>query len=146
MVVGIIESLFWLTLNIYHEARGEPEIGQLAVAHVTLNRAADDQKSVAEVVKEPHQFSWTFQKKPYVPLELNTLQESLRVAIKAMTTPDFTGGSTFYHRVDVDPKWATSKVFTAQYGAHKFYRNDDGSVSMLSMNQAYITLHPLSYE
>lgn len=146
MVFGIIESLFWLTLNIYHEARGEPEIGQLAVAHVTLNRASDEKKSIAKIVKEPRQFSWTFQKKSYVPLELNSLQESLRVAIKAMTTPDFTGGSTFYHRIDIDPKWAASKVFTVQYGAHKFYRNDDGSVSMLSMNQANITLHPLSYE
>ena len=146
MVVGLIESLFWLTLNVYHEARGEPEIGQLAVAHVTLNRARDEKKSVAEVVKEPRQFSWTFQKKAYVPLDPNPLQESLRVAVKAMSTPDFTGGSTFYHRADIDPKWAATKIFTAQYGAHKFYRNDEGTLSMLSVQPSYITLHPLAYQ
>ena len=121
-MIGFLESLLWLTLNIYHEARGEPEIGQLAVAHVTLNRATEEHKSVADVVKAPYQFSWTFQKKPYAPMEINPLQESLSVAIKAMITPDFTGGSTFYHHEDVDPKWVAGKHFIAKYGSQKFYR------------------------
>lgn len=30
-----------LAQNIYHEARGEPMVGKVAVAHVVLNRAAD---------------------------------------------------------------------------------------------------------
>ena len=126
-MIGFLESLLWLTLNVYHEARGEPEIGQLAVAHVTLNRAIEEQKSVADVVRAPYQFSWTFKKKSYVPLEINPLQESLNVALKAMVTPDFTHGSTYFHRVDVDPKWAAGKAFIAQYGSHKFYRDDDQS-------------------
>jgi N-acetylmuramoyl-L-alanine amidase len=130
--MGFLESLLWLTLNVYHEARGEPEIGQLAVAHVTLNRAIEERKSIADVVRAPYQFSWTFQKKSYVPLEMNPLQESLRVALKAMTTPDFTSGSTFYHRVDVDPKWAVGKSFIAKYGSHKFYRHNDPPVSALA--------------
>jgi len=48
--MSFLEGLLWLTLNIYHEARSEPQIGQLAVAHVTLNRAAQKNKSVEEVV------------------------------------------------------------------------------------------------
>ena len=130
--MGFLESLLWLTLNVYHEARGEPEIGQLAVAHVTLNRAIEERKSIADVVRAPYQFSWTFQKKSYVPLEMNPLQESLRVALKAMTTPDFTSGSTFYHRVDVDPKWKAGKSFIAKFGSHKFYRHNDSPVSALA--------------
>ena len=31
MVLSFLEGLLWLTLNVYHEARGEPEVGQLAV-------------------------------------------------------------------------------------------------------------------
>lgn len=127
--MGFLESLLWLTLNVYHEARSEPEIGQLAVAHVTLNRAMEEQKSVADIVLAPYQFSWTFQKQSYVPLEMNPLGESLRVALKAMTTPDFTDGSTFYHHVDVDPHWAEHKMFTGQYGVHKFYKKIDSSLS-----------------
>jgi N-acetylmuramoyl-L-alanine amidase len=123
--MSFLESLLWLTLNVYHESRGEPEIGQLAVAHVTLNRAIEDKKTIADVVFAPRQFSWTAQKNSLLPLEINPLQDSLNVALKAMTTPDFTKGSTFYHRVDVDPKWKAHKSFIAQYGLHKFYRHND---------------------
>jgi len=129
MPIGFVESLLWLSLNVYHESRGEPEIGQLAVAHVTLNRALEDNKSLADVILAPNQFSWTFQKKKYAPLEINPLQESLRVALKAMATPDFTSGSTFYHHVDVAPKWRTGKSFIGQYGSHKFYRHNDPPIS-----------------
>jgi N-acetylmuramoyl-L-alanine amidase len=129
MPIGFVESLLWLSLNIYHESRGEPEIGQLAVAHVTLNRALGDNKSIADVILAPNQFSWTFQKKSYAPLEVNPLQESLRIALKAMTTSDFTKGSTFYHHVDVAPKWATGKAYIGRYGSHKFYRHNTTPIS-----------------
>lgn len=36
----LLEGLLWLTLNVYHEARSEPQIGQLAVAFVTRNNMA----------------------------------------------------------------------------------------------------------
>jgi len=129
MPIGFVESLLWLSLNIYHESRGEPEIGQLAVAHVTLNRALEDKKSIPDVILAPNQFSWTFQKKSYAPLEINPLQESLRVALKAMTTPDFTNGSTFYHHVDVAPKWTVGKSYIGRYGSHKFYRHNASPIS-----------------
>jgi N-acetylmuramoyl-L-alanine amidase len=129
MPLGFVESLLWLSLNVYHESRGEPEIGQLAVAHVTLNRAIEDKKSLADVIMAPKQFSWTFQKKSYVPLEINPLQDSLRVALKAMVTPDFTKGSTFYHHVDVYPTWASGLLYTGRYGSHKFYRDNSSEIS-----------------
>ena len=143
MTLLFIESLLWLTLNVYHEARGEPEVGKLAVAHVTLNRAREEQKSVVEVVKEPNQFSWTDQKR-FSHLELTPLQDSLRVALKAMTTTDFTGGATYFHRHDLSPDWTAKMTFTARYGSHKFYR-DATTSAMLSMNQTNITVAPLLY-
>ena len=48
-----LEGLLWLTLNVYHEARSEPEIGQVAVAHVTPNRAAKRALSIKKVVNQP---------------------------------------------------------------------------------------------
>jgi Cell wall hydrolyses involved in spore germination len=129
MPIGFVESLLWLSLNIYHESRGEPEIGQLAVAHVTLNRAMEENKSISDIILAPNQFSWTFQKKNYVPMEINPLQTSLRVALKAMATQDFTNGSTYYHHISVDPKWAANKAYTGRYGAHKFYRQNDAPIS-----------------
>ena len=144
MVLSFLEGLLWLTLNVYHEARGEPEVGQLAVAHVTLNRAMEEHKSIAEVVREPYQFSWTFQKKSYVPLELHPLQKSLNVALKAMTSRDFTGGATYFHRYDLNPDWATTKTFTARYGAHRFYRDGRKTTPIYAFNQTSLFLQPLS--
>ena len=121
--MSFLEGLLWLTLNVYHEARSEPQVGQLAVAHVTLNRATQKMKSVEQVVTAPHQFSWTFQKSSYLPTEPGAFIGCLQTAMKAMTSSDFTGGATFYHRNDVQPKWAGNMTYVAQYGVHKFYRN-----------------------
>ena len=121
--MSFLEGLLWLTLNIYHEARSEPRIGQLAVAHVTLNRALKLHESVEEVVTAPYQFSWTFQKKSYLPTESDALVDCLQSALTAMTSSDFTDGATFYHQQDISPPWAENMTYVAQYGTHKFYRN-----------------------
>ncbi len=121
--MSFLEGLLWLTLNIYHEARSEPQIGQMAVAHVTLNRAVQSQASVENIVNAPYQFSWTFQKKSYLPTESDALFDCLQSALKAMTSSDFTDGATFYHRNDVNPSWANDMTYVAQYGVHKFYRD-----------------------
>jgi len=123
LTMSFLEGLLWLTLNIYHEARSEPQIGQLAVAHVTLNRAVQTHESVEQVVNAPYQFSWTFQKNSYLPTESDALVDCLQSALKAMTTSDFTDGATFYHRKDVNPSWAGKMTYVAQYGVHKFYRD-----------------------
>ena len=121
--MSFLEGLLWLTLNIYHEARSEPRIGQLAVAHVTLNRAARTNESVEQVVTAPYQFSWTFQKQSYLPTESDAFMNCLHSALQAMTSSDFTQGATYYHRKDVKPRWAEDMTYVAQYGVHKFYRN-----------------------
>ena len=121
--MSFLEGVLWLTLNIYHEARSEPQIGQLAVAHVTLNRAVQTNESVEQVVNAPYQFSWTLQKNSYMPTESGALVDCLHTALIAMTSSDFTDGATFYHRNDVHPTWAGDMTYVAQYGVHKFYRN-----------------------
>lgn len=121
--MSFLEGLFWLSLNVYHEARGEPQIGQLAVAHVTLNRAVQQNQSVENVVTAPYQFSWTFQKKSYFPEEPGAFIDCVDAAFQAMISSDFTQGATYYHRQDIRPKWAQKMKYLNQYGAHKFYRD-----------------------
>ncbi|HVV38809.1 MAG TPA: cell wall hydrolase [Candidatus Paceibacterota bacterium] len=53
-----------MALNVYHEGRGEPELGQYMIAYVTLMRAADNRKqwggkTIKGVVFKGCQFSWT---------------------------------------------------------------------------------------
>lgn len=121
--MGFLEGLFWLTLNIYHEARSEPSIGQLAVAHVTLNRAIKNNQNLEEVVLAPYQFSWIMQKNDYVPTEPEAFMDCLQSALYALSSDDFTGGATFYHRQDIHPAWSDDLDYVAQYGVHKFYRD-----------------------
>ncbi len=121
--MGFLEGLLWLTLNVYHEARSESKIGQLAVAHVTINRATIKQQSLEQVINAPYQFSWTFQKRTYVPAEPEAFFDCMHSAFFAMVTEDFTGGATFYHREDILPDWSNDMTFVAQYGSHKFYRD-----------------------
>jgi spore germination cell wall hydrolase CwlJ-like protein len=55
----ITTTLLCLTLNIYHESRGESIETQEAVATITLNRSKKLGKGVCKVVYTPSAFSWT---------------------------------------------------------------------------------------
>ena len=48
-----------ISLNAYHEARGEGDAGMTMVAQVTMNRANHDPSKVCSVVAKRKQFSWT---------------------------------------------------------------------------------------
>jgi N-acetylmuramoyl-L-alanine amidase len=123
MTIGFLEGVLWLTLNVYHEARGDTKTGQMAVAHVTLNRAMQKDLSLEDVVIAPYQFSWTFQKKTYLPTEPGSFLNCMKSAMRALVTDDFTGGATYYHHQDILPDWAGEMTYIDQYGQHKFYRD-----------------------
>ena len=122
--MDIFEAILYLTLNIYHEARSENRMGQLAVAHVTLNRSEEKGLSVKEVVFEPYQFSWThlIGEDNYKPKDMKAWNNCLKSALIAIKQPDFTVGSTYYHHENIDPYWTKNFRFIGQYGKHKFYR------------------------
>lgn len=125
--MDLMEGILWLALNIYFEARNQPVKGQYAVAHVTLNRAAQDNKSIKEVVLEPGQFSWVKNKhrnmrasKIYVG-EKDAFSKAVQVALSAYVTPDPTNGATHYHASYVRPKWASKLKRKTKIGQHIFY-------------------------
>jgi len=117
-----LEGLLWLTLNVYHEGRSEPEIGQVAIAHVTLNRAAKRELSIKNVVNQPYQFSWIHQKKSYIPEDPRAFFSCMKSVYIALNTADFTAGATYYHLDIIDPYWTSEYTFVDQYGSHKFYK------------------------
>lgn len=128
-----------LALNIYHESRGEPRAGQIAVGMVTLNRADWDESRVCDVVFERGQWSWTngsFAKtadgwvifKDAQPREKKAWETSKRRAkrLLAEELDDPTRGATHFHTVGMrrPPRWASSEHKTATIGRHVFYRLD----------------------
>lgn len=121
--MSILEGILWLTLNVYHEARSEPQIGQVAVAHVTINRADELNLSIKEVVRQPYQFSWTFQKKSYIPANPRAFFQCMHSVYVSLRSPDFTSGATYYHLDEIKPYWSAHFNYVNQFGSHKFYRD-----------------------
>lgn len=127
-----------LACNIFMEARGEPLLGQLAVAFVTLNRLQHESfpKTLRGVIFEPKAFSWTTSGTSIVVSTKERNQwENSRLIAKFMyrlyeTDPaayrisDPTHGGLFYHADYVRPSWRNNKQVTASIGRHIFYRKD----------------------
>lgn len=108
-----------LAANVYHEARGEPLLGQLAVAQVTLNRVKSPKypKSICKVVYEPKQFSWVpyRDKNKFDNMSLAVAQLALSGNHKLKTFK-----ATHYHNQTVRPDWKMKQV--AKIGQHTFYK------------------------
>ena len=112
-----------LALNVYHEARGEPEAGQVAVAEVTMNRVASPRfpDSVCRVVHQEAAFSWTMDDAsvPNGPAWRRAVQVAARVhgGEHAPVVP----GALHYHARWIEPAWARANPPIRTIGRHIFY-------------------------
>ncbi len=129
-----------LALTIYHEARGEPELGKLAVAHVVMNRSRDARfpRRLCDVawqdrgpLGEDCQFTWTCDGLSDLPKDARAWQESLDIAKQAYEgkSADPTGGALWFHADDVDPVWRQAMQSGQQIGRHIFYRGSGGTLT-----------------
>lgn len=123
---------YCLAEAIYHEARGEPTLGQLAVANVILNRVASKQypNSICGVVNQNDhmrlrcQFTYACNGLPDKPRPGNHWNKAQRVATQAMSGKRSifaVKGATHYHADYVKPKWAKSFKLVKKIGRHIFY-------------------------
>ena len=120
------QELGCLAMNIYQEARGEPEIGKFAVAAVTMNRVKNKYypSTVCGVVWQPKQFSWTNLKRKYhVIKNTRAWEEALIIAQRFMEGDHWpgVGKATHYHATTVSPNWKNEENLIAQVGNHLFY-------------------------
>jgi N-acetylmuramoyl-L-alanine amidase len=131
----LASAFLCLALNVFHESRGEPLAGQLAVAMTTMNRAAGDPKKVCEVVMAPKQFSWTNtlvkrQKNGWkitnraLPRDENAWRVARAVAYVTLKgeAGDFTRGATYYHTNAVHPVWDRGMTRVYMTGNHVFFK------------------------
>ena len=132
------DSVICLAENIYFESRGEPIKGQIAVAHVTLNRVKHKYypDSICGVVKQANrdsqgnikrhqcQFSWYCDGKPDVPADKKLWNHSLRLAKEVLDGKyqDTTNGAIMFHAYWVSPSWRHDYTKTTRIGVHTFYR------------------------
>lgn len=108
-------AVLCLSSVIYHEARGEPLEGQIAVAHVVMNRVESPQfpDTVCEVVTQPNQFSW-YPRLPMVDHKADLAQEVLEGR-----TENPVEGSLYFHSLPYSP-WHGLE-FVTRVGGHSFY-------------------------
>ena len=129
----ISAALMCLAMNVYHEARSEPMVGQYAVAHVVINRVNSTRwpNDVCSVVhqgldrgRHKCQFSWYCDGKSDKANEEVPWARALIVADGVLRgkVPDLTKGATHYHARYVNPYWSASLNTTVIYGSHKFYQ------------------------
>mgnify|MGYP001223011660 FL=1 len=125
-----------LASAIYHEARGEPAEGQIAVAQVVLNRVRSGRwpNSICGVVNqgsergEKCQFSFVCRRGASKPkpgeadwdnaLALAATVASGEASIAALAK------ATHYHTTDVRPIWRLALTSLGTIGRHVFYSED----------------------
>jgi spore germination cell wall hydrolase CwlJ-like protein len=116
-----------LAKNIYFEARGESQVGQAAVAWVTLNRvmASEFPGEICQVVWQDRQFSWTHDGKSDRPRDRAAWQQAQAIATEVLNSygvvRDPTEGATFFHAHYVSPYWAESFNRVVRIDNHIFY-------------------------
>ncbi len=121
-----------LARAVYFEARSEPEMGQLAVAKVVLNRLKDPNypKTICGVVYQGAarsnscQFSFACDGLSDQPTVRSSWKQAKRVAAKAMAGDQsikIMTSATHYHADYVTPKWAASLKRVIKIGRHIFY-------------------------
>lgn len=120
-----------MALNIYHEACGEPLLGQYAVAMVTINRVGSRHypASVCGVVLQSRQFSWTHDGRSDQPdVESDEWRLAYNIAyrflIGGLYVP-WMASLSHYHRHDIEVYWPRLRV-VMHLGDHVFYEPKRG--------------------
>ncbi|MDP6584601.1 MAG: cell wall hydrolase [Anaerolineales bacterium] len=125
------DELYCAAQNIYFESRGEPDLGQLGVGQVVLNRVESPKwpDSICDVVWQEKQFSWTHDGKSD-RIKLSTKEnrrvwmKSVFYAVMSLIEDDVTNEATHYHSESVEPYWTKSMTQTAHIGNHIFYKEE----------------------
>lgn len=107
-----------LVSAVWHEARGEPPIGQRAVIDVIYNRAVESGKSICDVVSAPKQFPW-YEKKGLVLTE-----EAIAVYTSAVVIGRVLPSSYIYFN-----RGPVHGVKCRKIGYHKFCRSESAKRS-----------------
>ena len=122
-----------LATAIYHESRGEPLSGQIAVAEVILNRVESRQypNTICGVTMQGKgsgracQFSYACDGRSDAMTSIgprHRAEKLARLMLDGMPR-SVTDGATHFHATYVSPSWARAMTRTAAIGNHRFYRS-----------------------
>lgn len=113
------DDITLLAMAIHGEARGEPYVGQVAVAAVILNRVKHPSfpNTIAGVIFQPGAFTAVDDGQIY----LTPNNESYKAARDALNGWDPTGGAIYYwNPATATSKWIWTREVTLKIGKHWF--------------------------
>lgn len=132
----ILEDLTIAARTVWGEARGEDYQGQLAVAHVFINRwhtskgqFRKDDTLATSCLRHAQFTAWTagdpnFVKMMKVDFNDYHLRRCLIIVLEAIDAEfDPTKGALHYHTRDILPPWARGHVPCYETGRHLFYND-----------------------
>lgn len=131
--MNIQQGIFWIILTVYHEARGEIDVGQKNVVKVILNRADKNGWPIEDIVKARKQFSCFNKGLGHPDMWIRDIRTAWEVAknvyhaVNEWERGDQLNGATHYYAADgpnkiAPPYWVKSMTYIGQWGHHKFYR------------------------
>lgn len=136
------QELECLAKAVYHESRGEPYIGQVAVAHVIINRRNSDlfPDTICAVVYQPSQFTdldkrttWQDHAQWDIAIEVSIH------ALLGLSDDPAHGAMWFYAPKKVQkPSWAL-RFEQKKIGNHMFLRNSPGAEDVGNASEAIKT-------
>ena len=112
-------DLYLLARCVYDESRGEPYVGQVAVAAVVLNRvkSAAFPNSISGVIYQPYAFTCVSDGQLYLEPD----QSAYNAARDAMNGWDPTNGCLYYYNpATATSAWIWSRPIMLQIGRHNF--------------------------
>ena len=124
--INITKSdIYWLTQNIYHEARSESIAGQIMVGIVTLSRLESKRwgTTIKSVVTAPNQFSWYHKGNILIPQNKKEWNKIKNVAFYSILLYSLFQHHDimFYHNHDIIPNWSNKMCRVFVIGNHTFY-------------------------
>ena len=123
-----------LAKNIYHEAKGEPFEGKVAVAQVTINRSTSGQfpSDICKVVYQKNvvydkvlcQFSWYCEQATVAKPKNTAAYKECQIVARQVLLEEFRlpslNKALYFHATHINPGWKKEKVATI--GNHVFYK------------------------
>ena len=123
-----------LAKNIYHEAKGEPFEGKVAVAQVTINRSTSGQfpSDICKVVYQKNvvyekvlcQFSWYCDQAATAKPKNTAAYKECQIVARQVLLEEFRlpslNKALYFHATHINPGWKKEKVATI--GNHVFYK------------------------
>ena len=126
-----------LIRTTYHESKGEPFLGKMYVAQVTLNRSNSDKfpRNICKVISQKGAYQWysSLPKNKHQVRPANTIQqesyEQIKFAVKLLKVLNFfkidiTNGALYFRSVKVKENKFFKKLHRIKkVDNHIFYRN-----------------------